>query len=504
MPNGLATLSSGTRSSEAAAPGQFDDGRGISVLVVDDEHTLRESCAMLLRADEYAVTTCGSQREAELAMRRRSFDIALVDLYLDGASGLDVLGACRGMHPECLVVVMTGLPSVDSSVEALRSGAWDYLPKPFTATQLRILVGRGAQAVRARRDRTATPAQGSETRSAAEPAGLLGRSPLFLAAVERARRVAPTQASVFICGESGTGKEMIAQYIHAQSRRAAGPLVAVNCAALPEGLLESEMFGHVKGAFTGAVRDKVGLLEAAHGGTLFLDELTEMPLTIQAKLLRVIQDGAVRRVGSESTDAVVDVRFVAATNRDPLRATAEGILRQDLFYRLSVVPIQLPALRDRPEDIPILAEHFLEVHWKRHREPDAPLPRWGARPRGAVHARVARQRARAAERDRARRWCCSSPARRSVRKTSRSGRGDGRARGRAGVGTGGGEPVPRGARAGATEFERLPVGAHAAGGEQHVPGGQDSGVDRTTLYRLMEKHGLSRDTIIQSRVAGNS
>jgi DNA-binding NtrC family response regulator len=500
MPNGLATLSSGTRSSEAAAPGQFDDGRGISVLVVDDEHTLRESCAMLLRADEYAVTTCGSQREAELAMRRRSFDIALVDLYLDGASGLDVLGACRGMHPECLVVVMTGLPSVDSSVEALRSGAWDYLPKPFTATQLRILVGRGAQAVRARRDRTATPAQGSETRSAAEPAGLLGRSPLFLAAVERARRVAPTQASVFICGESGTGKEMIAQYIHAQSRRAAGPLVAVNCAALPEGLLESEMFGHVKGAFTGAVRDKVGLLEAAHGGTLFLDELTEMPLTIQAKLLRVIQDGAVRRVGSESTDAVVDVRFVAATNRDPLRATAEGILRQDLFYRLSVVPIQLPALRDRPEDIPILAEHFLEVHWKRHREPDAPLPRMGRDAAAELFTREWRGNVRELQNVIEHTVVLLEPGA-EIRPEDIPFREEGTGAPRAGLVSARvvENPYHVAREQVLTEFERVYLSElMQRAGSNMSRAAKIAGVDRTTLYRLMEKHGLYRDTIIKA------
>jgi transcriptional regulator with PAS, ATPase and Fis domain len=192
--------------------------------------------------------------------------------------------------------------------------------------------------------------------------------------IELARKVAQTDASVFITGESGTGKEMIAQFIHHHSRRSSRNLLAVNCAALPESLLESEMFGHVKGSFTGAVRDKPGLLETANGGTFFLDELTEMSQTIQAKLLRVIQDGVVRRVGSETTDAVVNVRFIAATNRDPGQATDEGILRKDLFYRLSVVPIRIPPLRERPEDIPILAEHFLSLYWKRHRARGAPMP----------------------------------------------------------------------------------------------------------------------------------
>jgi transcriptional regulator with PAS, ATPase and Fis domain len=204
---------------------------------------------------------------------------------------------------------------------------------------------------------------------------LIGISPLFRKAVELARKVAPTDASVFISGESGTGKEVIAQFIHQNSRRAARPLVPINCAALPEPLLESEMFGHRKGAFTGADRDKPGLLETANGGTLFLDELTEMTMPLQAKLLRVIQDGVVRRVGSEQQDAVVDVRFVSATNREPQEAVDAGILRGDLFYRLRVVPIKLPPLRKRLEDIPLLANHFLTYYWQRHRQMGDRAPR---------------------------------------------------------------------------------------------------------------------------------
>src|SRR5262245_55431144 len=197
---------------------------------------------------------------------------------------------------------------------------------------------------------------------------LIGISPLFRQAVELARKVAGTDASVFISGESGTGKEVIAQFIHQYSRRAHKAIVPINCAALPEGLLESELFGHRKGAFTGADRDKPGLLETANGGTLFLDELTEMSMPLQAKLLRVIQDGVVRRVGSEQVDAVVDVRFISATNRDPQDAVDEGVLRSDLFYRLRVVPITLPPLRKRQEDIPLLANHFLSHYWRHHRQ----------------------------------------------------------------------------------------------------------------------------------------
>ena len=203
---------------------------------------------------------------------------------------------------------------------------------------------------------------------------LLGVSAAFRKAVDLAQKVAGTDASVMISGESGTGKEMIAQFIHKNSRRTARKLVPINCAALPENLLESEMFGHRKGAFTGADRDKAGLLEVANGGTLFLDELTEMTMPLQAKLLRVLQDGVVRRLGSETQDAVVDVRFISATNRDPQEAVQQGILREDLFYRLRVVPIKLPPLRKRLEDIPLLAEFFLNKSWERHRPGGSAVP----------------------------------------------------------------------------------------------------------------------------------
>jgi transcriptional regulator with PAS, ATPase and Fis domain len=206
---------------------------------------------------------------------------------------------------------------------------------------------------------------------------LLGASASFRRIVELARKVASTNASVMLVGESGTGKEMIAQFVHRHSNRASQPLVPLNCAAIPEHLLESEMFGHRKGAFTGADRDKVGLLEMANSGTFFLDELTEMPLPLQAKLLRVVQDGVLRRVGSEQQDAVVDVRFISATNRDPGEAIRNKHLREDLYFRLNVFPITLPPLRDRVEDIPVLANYFLERFWARHHSPKDPVPHFG-------------------------------------------------------------------------------------------------------------------------------
>src|SRR6266704_2436357 len=265
----------------------------IRILIVDDEHTLRESCATVLRQEGYDVTVSGRGHEALELVKRRAFDIVLVDLYLTQVDGLALLRAALATNRD--VIVMTGNPSVDSSVEALRQGAFDYLPKPFSATHLQVLIGRAVHTLLVARETRDQEAELERRPVSGDKPTLLGTAPGFRRAVELARKVAPTDASVFITGESGSGKEMIAQFIHHHSRRSSRPFVAVNCAALPEALLESEMFGHRKGAFTGAVRDKPGLLEAANGGTLFLDELIEMSKPIQAKLLRVIQDGVVRR-----------------------------------------------------------------------------------------------------------------------------------------------------------------------------------------------------------------
>jgi DNA-binding NtrC family response regulator len=353
--------------------GPAQKGR-IRILIVDDEHTLRESCASVLRQEGYDVTVSGRGQEALEVLKRRAFDIVLVDLYMPQVGGLALLRAALATNRDTLVVVMTGNPSVDSNVEALRQGAFDYLPKPFSATHLQILIGRAVHTHLVARETREQEGELERQHVRSGKITLLGTAPAFRRVIELARKVAPTDASVFITGESGSGKEMIAQFIHHNSRRSSRPFVAVNCAALPEGLLESEMFGHRKGAFTGAVRDKPGLLEAANGGTLFLDELIDMPKPIQAKLLRVIQDGVVRRVGSETTDAVVNVRFIAATNSDPEAAVKAGDLREDLYYRLRVVPMHMPPLRERPEDIRLLAEYFLSTYWVRHRSKGAAFP----------------------------------------------------------------------------------------------------------------------------------
>ena len=347
----------------------------IRVLVVDDDRSLREGLLATIRGEGYDVTAVESGVDALNELRNSEFDIVITDLHMVPISGLDIVQTVVQSKRGTLVVVITGNPTLASNFDVLRAGAWDYLSKPFSATHLQLLLGRAMHVVLQRRELAELRGQLLRKAGHSEQATLLGTSPAFREAVRLARRVAQTDASVLIIGESGTGKELFAQFIHQNSRRALKPMVAINCAALPEPLLESEMFGHRKGAFTGADRDKPGLLETAHSGTMLLDEVTEMPIALQAKLLRVIQDGVVRRVGSERTDAVVDVRFISATNRDPQDAVRSGALRADLLYRLRVVPVIVPALRDRKEDIPLLAAHFLAESWARHRPTPTQPPR---------------------------------------------------------------------------------------------------------------------------------
>ena len=470
----------------------------IRILVVDDEHLLRESCAQVLRHEGYEVTLCGRGQEALDLLKRRAFDILLVDLYMSQVDGLTLLRAALTTNRDTIGIVMTGNPSVDSSVEALVQGAWDYLPKPFSATHLQVLIGRAVHTLLVARETRDQQAELERRHVSGDKPTLLGTAPGFRRAVELARKVAPTDASVFITGESGSGKEMIAQFIHQHSRRSSRPFIAVNCAALPEGLLESEMFGHRKGAFTGAVRDKPGLLEAAHGGTLFLDELIEMSKPIQAKLLRVIQDGVVRRVGSETTDAIVNVRFIAATNGDAEAAVKAGQLREDLYYRLRVVPIHVPPLRERPEDIPLLAEYFLSTYWVRHRSKGTPFPKLA---------------------DAALRALCTYPWRGNVRELQNviehvavvaEPGSDVRVEDLNFGAEGGGEPVVSANPASListlleesyhaarerviAQFERqyLTWLVNRATGNMSKAA-RIAGVDRTTLYRLMERHGLQR------------
>ncbi len=473
---------------------------GLRVLIVDDESTLRESCASVLRLEGYTVTHCGDYAHALDLIDKKAYDIVLLDLYIGQHSGLNLLRRCMAVHPEAIVIVMTGNPTIASSMEAIAAGAWSYLPKPCSANHLQILIGRAAHGIMAWRNNGGT---GHETNGNGADHGtrVIGSCDNFLRMVAIARKAAKTDASIFLSGESGTGKEQIANFIHAHSRRSGRPLVAINCAALPESLLESEMFGHVSGAFTGATRDKPGLLETASGGTMFLDELTEMPMTTQTKLLRVIQDGAVRRLGSNSVDAVVNVRFIVATNRDPRDAVRSGHLREDLYYRLRVVPIYLPPLRERLPDIPLLADFFLRRYWLRHRDADTPAPRFSEAAIRSLQLRPWRGNVRELQNVIEHAVVLLQPGSdiqpEDLPTLDESG-GDGSAEHTEGFNE---NDSYYGARDRVvSRFERtyLKWLVGRASGNMSMAA-RIAGVDRTTLYRLMDKHSVQRDTIITIR-----
>ncbi len=472
----------------------------LRVLVIDDDRTLREGCVSVLEQDGYQVTSTGRGDEAINLVSTRKWDLVLCDLFLTPISGMEVLKTTLQHNKDTIVVMMTGNPSITTSIEALREGAWDYLPKPFAASHLQVLIGRASHAIKVARETVSMEAQLTKDNGNSDKMILLGVSPLFRKAVELARRVATTDASVMITGESGTGKELIAQFIHRHSRRASRQLVAINCAAMPEPLLESEMFGHRKGAFTGADRDKPGLLETANGGTLFLDELTEMPLSIQAKLLRVLQDGVVRRVGSEQVDAIVNVRFISATNREPADAAATGILREDLLYRLRVVPIKLPSLRQRMEDIPLLANHFLAHYWGRHHGSTEASPKFSDEAIAFLRTRPWRGNVRELQ-NVIEHLAVLAEAGSIVRPDDIPLHEEDGGMSRGAAASEGGFPPNVMGEAYHTAKEK--VIAHfereylsrltARAGFNMSKAARLADIDRTTLYRLMEKHGIRRD-----------
>jgi DNA-binding NtrC family response regulator len=327
------------------------------VLVVEDDNLMRESTEETLRRAGYDVSAVVSAEEAIEVFQRGHFDVVLTDLRLPGMSGVELLDRVSAVSPDVPVVVITAYATVESAVDAMKRGAFDYVCKPFSADQLELVIARAAEH---RRLVGENQLLREELRRISMPEFVVGNSRAMREIAEQIKRIASTDSTVFITGESGVGKEVVARAIHAASDRARGPFLCVNCAALSAGLLESELFGHEKGAFTGADRLRKGRFELANGGTLLLDEVSEIDLSLQAKLLRVLQEKKFERVGSSATIAV-DVRVIATTNRDIHRAVREGKFREDLFFRLNVVPIHVPPLRERKEDIPPLVEHFVRM-----------------------------------------------------------------------------------------------------------------------------------------------
>jgi DNA-binding NtrC family response regulator len=335
------------------------------VLVVDDEGSITSALALVLGDGGYDVSTAGSVSEAgALLSRGAPFDLVFTDLRLPDATGIELLDRIKSDAPDTQVILMTAHGSLDVTIDAIKRGAYYYVEKPFTPDQVLMLAGRALQFGEISRENRALKRALS---AAGETFGITGRSPRMLQIVETIRTAAPSDASVLIEGESGTGKELIAAALHAQSNRATGPYIRINCAALPSELIESELFGYRKGAFTGADRDKRGLIEAASGGTLLLDEIAEMPAHLQTKLLRVLQERRLRRLGDEQESAV-DFRLICSTNRDTAQMIADGTLRKDLFFRVSTIRIKVPPLRERPDDVAPLAERFLQTYASKYQK----------------------------------------------------------------------------------------------------------------------------------------
>jgi two-component system response regulator HydG len=333
------------------------------ILVVDDQRNMRTTLAMMLRAAGYEVDEASDGNEGADKGGRGAYDVVITDLRMGASDGLTVLRAVKEAHGGTEVIVMTAYGTIESAVEAMRLGAYDYIQKPFTEQELLVKVER---AMSSRRLTSEVELLTTEFKDRYKFENIVGRSGAVREVLGRIIKVAPTDATVLITGESGTGKELVAKAIHANSRRGDRPFVPVNCAAISETLLESELFGHARGSFTGAVSARKGLFEEADGGTFFFDEIAETPITFQAKLLRAIQENEIRRVG-ENKPIRIDVRIIAATNQELLSAVAEKRFRQDLYYRLNVARFTLPPLRDRREDIPVLFEFFLEKYNRKMR-----------------------------------------------------------------------------------------------------------------------------------------
>jgi two-component system, NtrC family, response regulator PilR len=326
------------------------------ILIVEDEKSMREVLRMLLEGEHYEVTTAADGLEGLSFIEKDIYDLVISDMKMPKADGLTVLKKVKELSPETIVIMITAFGTTETAIEAMKSGAYDYISKPFNIDEIRLIVRKALEKKRLSEELTLLREKVESTYALEN---IIGQSPGMQELFKIVPKIAQSSSNVLILGESGSGKELIAAALHNLSQRKEKNFVTINCAAFPEGLLESELFGHMKGSFTGAVYNKQGLFEIADGGSVLLDEIAEMPSSLQAKLLRVLENGIFRRIGG-TTDIKVDVRVISATNKDLRQEIATGRFREDLYYRLNVIPITIPPLRERKEDIPLLAEHFLK------------------------------------------------------------------------------------------------------------------------------------------------
>ncbi len=333
------------------------------ILIVDDDGSMRHMLSLILKREGYEVQAVGKGSEALNLVASEFFDFILSDVVMPGMGGLELLQALKEKKVEATVIMMSAYGNLGTAVEAMKRGAYDYISKPFRPDEVLLALRKAEERENLRKENLRLRREVSREYAFGN---IVGKSPKMMQLFDTIKKISEYKTSVLIIGESGTGKEMVARCLHYNSPRNNGPFEALNCGAIPETLLESELFGHEKGAFTDAKKEKRGSFEMAHQGTLFLDEVGEMSLSAQVKLLRVLQEGEVKRLGSERT-FTVDVRIIAATIQDLSRAAAEGKFREDLFYRLNVLPVHLPPLRERKEDIPLLVEHFIHKYNEQHR-----------------------------------------------------------------------------------------------------------------------------------------
>lgn len=328
------------------------------ILVADDEKSMREFLDIMLKKEGYKVTLASNGEEVMKLIEKDIFDLALLDIRMPRLDGISVLKKIKTVSPETVVIMITAYASADTAIKAMKEGAYDYITKPFKVDEIKLIIQNGLEKKHLQNENLLLK---KVVRDRYHFEKIIGQSPRMLELYDLLEKVAPTKTNILITGESGTGKELAARAIHYNSPRREKPFVTLNCGAIPESLIESELFGHMKGAFTDAISAKKGLFEVADEGTIFLDEISELPLMMQVKLLRVLQDREFKRVGG-TEDIRVDVRIISATNKDLEEAVREKKFREDLFYRLNVIQIKIPSLRDRKEDIPLLAGHFLKKY----------------------------------------------------------------------------------------------------------------------------------------------